>query len=119
DSGWEGVVDKKLVPVRRLDDVVAGLELPPADLIKLDVQGFELKILAGAELTCHLAKALMVETWFYRGYGPGTPLFGEIVDWMTRHGFSLVSLGELYVDADMALIAIDTFFLRNDLMPMV
>ena len=118
DSEWEGVVAKQVVPVRRLDDVVTELKLPPADLIKMDVQGFELKILAGAENTCRRAKALMIETWLYRGYGPATPLLGEIIDWMTGRDFRLVSLGNAYVAPDMTLSSIDAFFLRNDLMPM-
>lgn len=119
DSDWEGVVSKKPVPVRRLDDVVSNLKLPPADLIKMDVQGFELKILNGGEVTCRQAKALMIETWLYRGYGPDTPLLGEIIDWMTRHDFKLVSFGDTYVAPDMTLCSIDAFFLRNDLMPVV
>lgn len=114
---WEGIVAKESVPVRRLDDVVATLKLPPADLIKMDVQGFELKILAGAEVTCRRAKALMIETWFYRDYGPSTPLLGEIIDWMSRHQFKLVSLGNAYVAPDMKLCSVDAYFLRDDLMP--
>jgi hypothetical protein len=112
-------VTKKPVPVRRLDDVVSRLELPPADLIKMDVQGFELKILNGGELTCRQAKALMIETWLYRGYGPDTPLLGEIIDWMTGHDFRLVSFGDTYISPDMTLFSVDAFFLRNDLMPVV
>jgi hypothetical protein len=51
DSDWEGVLSKKPVPVRRLDSIVAELKLPPADVIKMDTQGFELKILQGDETT--------------------------------------------------------------------
>jgi FkbM family methyltransferase len=114
---WEGIVAKKAVPVRRLDDVVSTLKLPPADLIKMDVQGFELKILAGAEISCRRAKALMIETWLYRDYGPSTPLLGEIIDWMASHDFKLVSLGDTYVAPDMKLSSVDAFFLRDDLLP--
>lgn len=116
---WEGIVDKKLVPVQRLDDMIAAIKLPEPDLIKMDVQGFELKILAGAELTSRRAKVFMIETWLYKGYGTSTPLLGEIIDWMTNHNFSLVSLGDTYVAPDMTLSSIDAFFLRNDLMPVV
>jgi hypothetical protein len=83
----------------------------------MDVQGFELKILAGAEISCRQAKALMIETWFYRDYGPSTPLLDEIIDWMTGHDFKLVSLGDTYVTPDMKLSSVDAFFLRDDLMP--
>src|SRR5262249_639529 len=51
DSDWEGVVAKKPVPVRRLDSLAAEIGLAPPDVIKMDVQGFELKILQGAEAT--------------------------------------------------------------------
>jgi len=40
------------VPVRRLDDLTAGFDdAPPLRLVKLDVEGFESEVLAGAEAT--------------------------------------------------------------------
>jgi hypothetical protein len=78
-----------------------------------------LKVLAGAEISCRRAKALMIETWLYRGYGPKTPLIGEIIDWATGHDFSLVSLGDTYVSPEMKVASVDAFFLRNDLMTVV
>jgi FkbM family methyltransferase len=114
DSDWEGVVGKTPVPVRRLDDYVAELGLPPADLIKMDTQGFELKILQGGESACRGAKVLMIETWLYRAYGPKTPLLGEIIEWLAPREFTMVTIGDAYVSATMELTSIDAFFLRND-----
>lgn len=114
DSDWEGVVEKRPIPVRRLDDVVAECGLPPADIIKIDTQGFELNILKGGEASCRGAKALMLETWLYRGYGPETPLLGELIEWLEPRNFRLVSTGGWYVSPSIRLESVDAFFLRRD-----
>lgn len=116
-SDWDGIVEKLPVPVRRLDDAVIGLNLRPPDLIKIDVQGFELKILEGGEQTCRQAKALMLETWLYRGYGPETPLLHEIVDWVAAREFSLATFGGSWVSPDeLKMWSVDAFFVRNDIL---
>lgn len=62
-SDWEGFVERKPTAVRSLDGLVAKLRLPQPDVIKMDTQGFELKILQGAEKVCSHTKALILETW--------------------------------------------------------
>lgn len=79
-----------------LDDVVAGMATDRVDLLKLDVEGFELNVLAGAEATLarHAPYVLMeVETeWASRyDYDPR-----RIFDLMDAHGYEhLVFAGEL------------------------
>jgi FkbM family methyltransferase len=116
DSDWERIVDKIPIPVRRLDDAVSGLCLPMPDLIKIDVQGFELKILQGGEQACRQAKALMLETWIYRGYGPETPLLHEIVEWLAEREFSLATFGGTWVSPHLKMWSVDAFFVRNDVL---
>lgn len=115
DSDWEGIKEKRPVPVRQLDGYVAKNGLYPPDLIKMDTQGFELKILKGGENCCRTAKLLMLETWLYRGYGQETPLLHEVIAWLDEHNFRLVTLWDVYADAGLKLQAIDAFFLRNDI----
>jgi len=57
------VVREETVEVRRLDSVVReeGLELEPPVLMKIDVQGTEDRVLAGAEATLPRIDALIVE----------------------------------------------------------
>lgn len=115
DSSWEGVKEKRDVPVRRLDDYVVEAALPRPDLVKMDIQGFELNVLKGGEKTCRAAKVLMLETWLYRGYGPETPILSEIIEWLEPRGFRLVCTGDAYVAPDLKLTAIDAYFLRADI----
>lgn len=116
ESSWDGIVDRRPVPVRRLDDAVADLDIPLPDLIKIDVQGFELKILDGGEQTCRHAKVLMIESWFYRGYGPDTPLLHEVIDWVDERQFTLVTLGEASISPELKMYTVDAFFVRNDVL---
>lgn len=115
DSDWEGVKEKRNVDVRRLDDYVEENDLPAPDLIKMDIQGFELNALKGGESTCKKAKVIMLETWLYRGYGPETPVLSEIIDWLDKRDFRIVATGDTYVAPDMRLTSIDAYFLRSDI----
>lgn len=111
---WDGGYEKKRVPVRRLDRYVADKGLPSPDLIKMDTQGFELRIVAGGERACAGAKALLIETWLYRAYGGGTPLTAEIIEWLEPRGLVLCAFGDSWTDPDGKLISIDAYFLRKD-----
>jgi FkbM family methyltransferase len=52
------------IEVRRLDDVVRDLEINDNVLIKIDVQGFEDKVILGGEKLLSRASVLIVETTF-------------------------------------------------------
>jgi FkbM family methyltransferase len=47
------------VPVKRLDDVFPQLSLDRLDLLKIDVEGFELEVLAGAAETLNIYKPII------------------------------------------------------------
>ncbi|MGD8860954.1 MAG: FkbM family methyltransferase [Myxococcales bacterium] len=51
------------VPTARLDDVLAGRELPRPVVMKVDTQGAEARVLAGAEQTVAQVDHLIVEYW--------------------------------------------------------
>jgi FkbM family methyltransferase len=50
------------IVVKRLDDVTRDLDLAKNILIKIDVQGFEDRVIAGGLKTIQIAKLLIVET---------------------------------------------------------
>ena len=77
------------VPIRRLDTVLAGRDLTGPVLLKLDVQGLELAVLAGAPETLRRVDALMLEVAFERSYD-GQPLFPEVQRALDDAGWSRV-----------------------------
>ncbi|MBK5292936.1 MAG: FkbM family methyltransferase [Acidobacteriia bacterium] len=104
------------VPVHRLDDYARQWHLPPPQVVKIDCQGAEALIMAGAEEALQSAEVLLLETWFQRGYGPKTPLICEIVEFLRIRRFSLVDLGEHFYDQDHRLYSVDAFFLAESLL---
>lgn len=65
------------VPVRRLDSVLADRALPDDVFIKMDVQGFEDKVIRGGRSTFARARIALVEMSFVPLFA-GQPLFEEV-----------------------------------------
>ena len=78
---------KETVEVRTLDSVLPQLQLRKNVLAKIDVQGYELDVLRGAEETLAQVDMLILETSFYELY-LGQPLFEEVYRYMKEKGFS-------------------------------
>ena len=68
----------------KLDDVTRHLEIANNMLVKIDVQGFEDKVIAGGEDTIRKAEILILETSFVPLYA-GQPLFQDIYDCLKEH----------------------------------
>jgi FkbM family methyltransferase len=77
------------VPVRRLDAVLAGRVLAGPVLMKLDVQGYELEVLAGAPETLASVTAIVIEQAFDAVY-QDQPLFGASHRALEQAGWRLV-----------------------------
>jgi FkbM family methyltransferase len=110
-----GMTDLKSLQVRRLDDYIAEHGLAAPDVMKLDVQGYELKILEGASTALQTAKILLVECWLTRGYGRSTPLLHEVKAWMQKRDFVLVDFGETFYGDTHDLSAVDAYFMHKSL----
>jgi FkbM family methyltransferase len=108
-------VEQVRVEMRRLDDYRREHKLLFPDLIKLDVQGYELQVLAGAEDCLRHAKALIVEASFIEYY-EGQCLFHDIVGYLVKFGLFLAVLGD-HTPAGRMLRQTDVLFLRSRLVP--
>ncbi|HJU09409.1 MAG TPA: FkbM family methyltransferase [Candidatus Binataceae bacterium] len=97
----------------RLDDFVAAHHLRPPNVIKIDVQGFELEILKGGAETVSKADILVLETWLYRRYGPQMPVLGEIISFLSPLGFRLTDFGDNFVAERHILASVDAFFMNT------
>jgi FkbM family methyltransferase len=107
------------VPVhtRSLDGYRRQHQLPAPQLLKLDVQGLELRILEGAVETLREVQLLIVETWLAPGYGPATPLLHEIVGFLAPHGLLVSAFAGEYRDPNGRLFSKDLVFARRQALP--
>jgi FkbM family methyltransferase len=104
------------IEVRRLDSLTRDLSLPIPDVLKIDVQGFELFVLEGAGEVLNEVKVIQVEGWLDRGYGPATPLFHELKTCLNERGFVLFELVDFHYFGDHHLYALDSYFARRDVL---
>jgi FkbM family methyltransferase len=76
------------VPAVALGSLAARGELPAApDLLKIDVEGFELQVLSGCGPLLGAAKAIQLEASLYPFWGQ--PLLHEVLAYMAGHGYLL------------------------------
>ena len=107
-----GVREKVQVCVRTLDGLLGDLGWSgPVDLLKLDVQGAELKALEGARATLATTHRVWTEVSFQELY-EGAAVFSNVYDFMDRHSFRLVSLQEGFRGEGGELLQADALFVR-------
>lgn len=76
------------VPLARLDDVLAHVELDRPVLVKIDVQGYEPQVLAGAARVLEVADCLVIEHAFDECY-QGQPRATEVMEYLMRSGWEV------------------------------
>ena len=104
---------REKVNVVTLDGWVAEKQLPLPDLIKMDVQGFELEVLKGAKECLRHATAVLTEVSFREFYN-GQCLFHDVIAFMAERDFWLASIGH-GVNFGRPLLQCDGFFVRKNL----
>jgi len=109
------VKQRIVVPLETLDEFVVKNRLPLPQVIKLDVQGAEQRILSGGRETMLAADVLFIETWLTRGYGPDTPLLTEMIDFLGSMGFLLVEFGDQFRNEKGRIYSIDAVFFTERL----
>lgn len=96
------------LPMHRLDDVVD--DRTGYDFLKIDVQGAELDVLAGAPETLKSVKYLFAEVSLYE-YNKNAPLFFEVHAALAGHGFRMIDLCECML-VDHRLMQFNALFER-------
>jgi FkbM family methyltransferase len=85
------------VKISKLDDVCENLALGSSLFIKIDVQGYEDKVLKGGEKTVKKSKLVIVETSFLPLY-ESQPLFDDIYNIFRDWGFTCIGMIDQLTD---------------------
>lgn len=84
--------DEEKIGIKVLDDIYSRDKLPYPDVIKIDVQGYELNVLKGARQVLSKAKYLVIELSFREFYA-GQPPLSEVLQFLEMNDFMMVSHG--------------------------
>lgn len=103
------------LPIVRLDDYIREHHLPPPDLVKIDVQGFEDRVLRGGEETMAKASYCLLEMSFRPLY-EGSPVFDDIYRQMRELGFRLIGIADVLKGKSGSQLQIDGIFAHDRLL---
>lgn len=107
-----GEVGTVTVPVGPLGEFVARTELVAPALLKIDVQGFELEVLRGAEALLDAFEWIYVEASWVALY-EGQALAGEVEAFLTSRGFALARTCNRTDGPDGSPVQADFLFRRE------
>jgi len=77
------------VEIRTLDDILEECEITNIDLMKIDVEGYELEVFAGGTMALRRTSLIVVEAAFFEAQ-KGRPLFKDIYEYLAEKGFELI-----------------------------
>jgi FkbM family methyltransferase len=101
------------VEVDTLDNIAQELELEDNILLKIDVQGYEYKVIIGSQVILKRVKIIIIETSFQELY-EGQPQFSTIYKLLHEQGFVYSgSWGELRNPLNGAPLQQDSIFIKR------
>jgi FkbM family methyltransferase len=108
DPGWAPVGELHVRTVT-LDQLIGSRSV---DVLKIDVQGSEMDVIAGGEATLARTRAVLLEMNFMSQYD-GDATFNTLHAEMDRRGFSLVNVSPTLTTRDGTAIFIDGCYTRR------
>ncbi len=101
------------VEVKTLNEMVSSAGAPLPDMVKIDAEGFDLKVLAGASDLLGKTDIVLVEACVCSISGENT--VAEVVKWMANAGFRLIDITDLNRSPKHGVLWLcELAFLRND-----
>lgn len=107
----KSLVTELEVPITRLDEAVATLEIESPVLLKMDVQGYERAVLEGATAFLSRIDYLVYETSFQPLY-EGQPVFDALHDYVRGLGFEFVAPVGFNRGKGFSIIEMDVLYRR-------
>lgn len=107
-------VRTEVAQMARLDRIWSEYVRPDETVyLKLDVEGYELNVLRGAEAVLNEVKIIEAELSLAEMF-TGAPLLPEVVDFLAERGFRILSLESNHEDDDSGqMVMVDGIFIRD------
>jgi FkbM family methyltransferase len=102
-------METRQVNVLPLSQVLGGISIPRASLLKIDVQGLELEVLRGCEDMLQGFSKIYVECSFVELY-IGQALAHEVIAFLHQHGFRLTGVYNVCYDSKGIALQADFLF---------
>ncbi len=114
-SMFSGATEKETrqVTVLPLSQALGDTSIPPASLLKIDVQGFELEVLQGCGDILNKFSHLYIECSFIELY-KGQALAHQIISWLEQRNFVLSGVHNLYYEKNGRAIQGDFLFTQRE-----
>lgn len=104
---------QRQIPLDTIDNLLVTGKLPAPQLVKIDVQGFEMQVLEGGGKLFETAEVFIIEANLYR-FMPDCPLVHEIVAYMAARGYRMFDFaGTLRRPYQNDLAQIDVVFVSE------
>jgi FkbM family methyltransferase len=81
-----------MVPVKTLDEIVAAIEAPPPEMVKIDAEGFDVKVLQGARGLFGKTEIFLIEACVCANYENSV---AAVVNSMAQGRYSLLDITDL------------------------
>lgn len=108
-------IKKETIELKRLDTVFEDIELTDNILIKVDVQGYEEKVIKGGEKTFSKAAALIIESAFEPFYA-GQWLFDDLYTHLSAKGFKFMGFADQVTSKKTGIpIYADAIFIKKNI----
>jgi hypothetical protein len=104
------------IEIITIDDLIESSKIKPPEIIKLDIQGFELEALKGAEKTFGYTEAYILEvSLFSFSDVPGMPVLSDVINFMLERDYVVYDFpGFLRRPLDGALGQCDICFVKRN-----
>ena len=110
DDGTE----QREIQIVTINDIINSKNISIPELIKLDIQGYELEALKGASLTLGKTEVFILEVSLFK-FEPLTPVISDVINFMLERGYVVYDFpGFLRRPYDGALAQCDICFVKKD-----
>lgn len=102
------------IKIITIDSLIKKKEIEIPDIVKLDIQGFELEALKGASLLFGKTEVFILEVSFFE-FIKGTPIFSDVIRFMADRGYEAYDFPSfLRRPYDNALGQMDICFVKRE-----